>query len=217
MARMSAAPPLKPRPRRPDREVMTSYSRRLAAALAGAATLLALAPTASLSARTPTGVPGDPYAALLAPPTACKGQSRTQATAKVHARAMLCLVNYARRRQGASPLRSSAPLDRSSRLKAREIIRCNDFSHTPCGQSFYATFTRAGYMKGRAFVGENIYWGSVLYGSPRIAFNAWLHSEGHRRNLLGKSWRDLGIARIQSNSLGGAGGVVWVTAFGWRG
>ena len=194
-----------------------SFCRRPVAAAFTAAAVLAIVPAASAAPR-PSGVPGDPYAALLAPASACPGQSRTQASAKVHARAMLCLVNYARRQQRLAPLRSSARLNRSSRLKAREIVRCNDFSHTPCGQSFYSTFKAAGYMKGLAFVGENIYWGSIHLGSPRVAFNAWLYSEGHRRNLLGSSWRDLGIGRLATKTAlgGGIAGVVWVTAFGRR-
>ncbi len=188
---------------------------RLLVVAALAVTLLAVAPAGSLAAG--TGVGADPYAAYLAPATACPGQLRADASAKIQARAMLCLVNWARRHDRLPRLRASNLLDRSSQIKARDIIRCQDFSHTPCGQSFEASFQRVGYMKRASYVGENIYWSTLHAASPRSAFNAWLHSDGHRRNLLSRSWRELGIGRLRANDVFGyGGGVVWVNQFGRR-
>ena len=182
------------------------------------AALAALLVSSTASVAAPRVAPGDPYAAYLAPLSACPKQARTDITAKAQARSMLCLVNWARRRDKLTPLRPSALLDRASTIKARDIVRCNQFSHTPCGQAFEAAFKKAGYLKRPGYVGENIYWGTVGYASPRVAFNAWLHSDGHRQNLLSPSWRDLGIARLQTANVLGSGmsGVIWVNQFGRR-
>lgn len=193
---------------------MNTLSRLLLACAALAALLVPA--TASVAA--PRGLPGDPYAAYLAPLEACPNQARSDVSVKAQTKAMICLVNWARRHDKLAPLRPSTLLDRASKIKARDIVRCNQFSHTPCGEPFESAFKKAGYLKRPGYVGENIYWATAGYSSPRTAFNAWLHSDGHRQNLLGASWRDLGIGRVVTQNVLGSGmtGVIWVNQFGRR-
>ena len=119
----------------------------------------------------------------LAPRTACPGQAALTGTAAVQIRAMRCLINWARRHGGQPALRRSPELDRSAALRADEIRRCQDFSHTPCGEAFIAVFQLVGYPL--ATVGENLAWGQGRLGTARTAMASWLGSPEHRRILFG--------------------------------
>ena len=151
----------------------------------------------------------------LAPRTACRGQAATRAPAAVQIRALRCLINWARRHGGQPALRRSQELDRSAGLRAAEITRCQDFSHTPCGEPFIAVFQSVGYPL--ASVGENLAWGQGRLGSARTAMAGWLASPEHREILLGANWRDLGLARVRASGLFGRPNVtLWVAQFGRR-
>jgi uncharacterized protein YkwD len=133
----------------------------------------------------------------------------------VQLRAMRCLISYARRHGGLSGLRPNAELDRSAAMRAGDIRRCQDFSHTACGQPFIAVFEVVGYFTGTATVGENLAWGQGQLGAARSAMASWLASAEHRRILFTSSWQDLGVARVRAPSLFGRPNVtVWVAQFG---
>ena len=99
-------------------------------------------------------------------------------------------------------------------LKANAVRRCG-FTHTPCGMSFAGTFKKAGYLPARAF-GENLAWGQGEFGSPLHTLQLWLNSPPHRKNLLARRWRDLGIAFERGHMFGRDGVALWVMQFGRR-
>jgi uncharacterized protein YkwD len=82
--------------------------------------------------------------------------------------------------------------------------------------SFSRTFQAAGYLPARAF-GENLAWGQGAFGSPLGTLQLWLKSPPHRRNLLARNWRDLGIAFERGHMFGRDGVALWVMQFGRRG
>lgn len=127
---------------------------------------------------------------------------------------MRCLITWARRHAGLAGLRRNGELQRSAALRARDIKRCQDFSHTPCGQPFITVFTVVHYFTGAAAVGENLFWGQGRLGSAREALAGWLASSEHRRILYTASWRDLGIARAHGALFGYADATLWVAQFG---
>ena len=92
---------------------------------------------------------------------------------------MLCLTNYARARAGLPSLVANPALDHAGKAKLEADVACREFSHTPCGRAFTNVF--ASYLKGaRGFdVGENIFWGTGSYGTPRRTMSAWLQSPDH--------------------------------------
>ena len=74
-------------------------------------------------------------------------------------------------------------------------MRCADFSHTPCGKPFRATFDAAGYRGPvSTSFGENIAWGAGDTGSPRAVVSSWLNSPDHRENLFSRDWAEQGVA-----------------------
>lgn len=154
---------------------------------------------------------------VLAPRSACAGQTATTAAAPVQLRAMQCLINWARTRHGEGAVRRNAELDRSAAMRAAEIRRCDDFSHTPCGKPFLGVFKASHYLTGPGSVGENIAWGQGVLGSARSTLSAWLGSPEHRRILFTGKWRDLGVARLKASRLDGYSNVtIWVAQFGRR-
>jgi len=114
----------------------------------------------------------------------CSGSTTAAAPPASELASMHCLVNSVRAQHGLAALREMPALDRSSALRAQAILRCGDFSHTPCGQSFVQPFVRVGYLRGSSSVGENLAWGGGTLGSPGATFDSWLRSPDHRPNLL---------------------------------
>jgi uncharacterized protein YkwD len=156
---------------------------------------------------------GRSAAALLAPAGACESANDPRASAAAQIRAVACLINHARAKERRGQLADSALLTRAAALKGRQVASCGDFSHTPCGTDFAATFRRAGYRY--ASVGENLYagpWGRV---TARDVVLAWLRSPGHRANMLSPGFRQVGAAPVRANSLlGNSASVVWTATFG---
>lgn len=124
---------------------------------------------------------------------------------------MLCLVNGARRHRDLPPLHANPTLRRATDRKSGDILRCDEFSHEACGREFTYWMTKLGYEGCQE--GENIAWGSGRLATPSSIFEMWMHSAGHRRNILGP-YRDTGIG-LRVGTLEGFGGAhVWTQEFG---
>src|SRR3954468_8803628 len=152
--------------------------------------------------------------ALQAVASTCAGATATDGDTHAQLEAMYCGVNVVRRAYHLGAVRGNGPLNRSSLIKANAVRHCG-FTHTPCGMSFTRTFQRAGYLPARAFA-ENLAWGQADLGSPVRTLAMWLNSPGHRRNLLARNWRDLGIAVEHGRMFGRDGVSLWVMQFGQR-
>jgi uncharacterized protein YkwD len=152
--------------------------------------------------------------ALQAVASSCAGATTADGDGHSRVEAMYCGINVVRHMYRLSSVRGNGPLNKSALMKADAVRRCG-FSHTPCGMSFSRTFQRAGYLPARAF-GENLAWGQADLGSPVNTLSMWLHSPPHRANLLGRSWRDLGIAYERGHMFGYDGVSLWVMQFGRR-
>lgn len=152
---------------------------------------------------------------LVAPAAACAHQGEADAPIRAQERTMRCLTNYARRRAHRSRLTSSATLDRSAKMKSRDIVRCDSFSHSACGREFTYWMLRVGYISSGCWrVGENIAWGSGSYGTPRSIFLAWMHSPAHRANILRPSFDRLGIGLRVGTLASYSRAHVWTQHFG---
>jgi uncharacterized protein YkwD len=161
---------------------------------------------------------GDPYASLLAPSGVCGAAADDLSLDRAAAQqAMTCLTNYARTQSGLAPLRPSSVLNDAGQAKLAADLSCAEFSHTPCGRPFTDVF--AAYVGGATSyaLGENIAWGTGTYGTPREAMNGWLHSSGHRENILRAGYRELGIGYLADQRFQGyEGASLWSQEFGAR-
>ena len=159
---------------------------------------------------------GRSSSAYLAPAGACPSADDASADSPTQARAIACLVNWARAQDRRGRLVRRSALRRAAELKGQRVASCGQFSHTPCGTPVTAGVQAAGYHY--ATFGENLYagtWGAV---SARDVVRAWLESPPHRANMLSPSYRDVGAAAVRANGLlGGSDAVVvWTATFGSR-
>jgi uncharacterized protein YkwD len=175
-----------------------------------------VAACALLLAAAPAQAGDDPYAALLAPSATCGAAADQLGLDRTTAQlAMQCLTNYARSKSGIAPLQLNTELNDAGDAKLRANVSCNEFSHTPCGEPFLSVFAR--YLHGVTGyqVGENIAWGTGGYATPRETMNRWLHSSGHRENILTAAYRELGIGYLPAQVFQGYGGAtLWSQEFG---
>jgi Uncharacterized protein with SCP/PR1 domains len=156
---------------------------------------------------------GTPWARYLAPEGVCRGDGDAEAPHSERLFTMRCLLDWARRERGLPALPLNPVLSQSASLKASEIVRCNEFSHTPCGMPFEATFRSVSYPA--AATGENLVWGESGARTPRLLMDSWLHSKGHRENLFRPEWREQGLALLEVDTFLGRGpAAVWVHEFG---
>lgn len=115
---------------------------------------------------------------------------------------VLRLVNAERAKVGARPLRLSRDLMNAAGIRAEEISR--HFAHVrPDGSSCFTVLRDRNRL-----LGENIGAGVSTAGA---AVDMWMHSEGHRSNILNKNYTELGIGHIyKPNS---SYGHYWVQMF----
>lgn len=101
-----------------------------------------------------------------------------------YAQRVLDLVNIERRKAGVKPLVLSDELMRAAAVRSQEITQV--FSHTrPDGTKFSSLVSRHGRR-----IGENIAGG---YQTPEDVVDGWMHSEGHRKNILHPDFTELGV------------------------
>jgi uncharacterized protein YkwD len=164
----------------------------------------------------PTVLP--PLTDLIAPETACPGQSDGSLPVVSQEATMGCMINYARGMAGDAGLAAFAALDVSSDDKAGDVLQCGEFSHTACGRPFTYWLEQDGYVSpgGCWGAGENLAWGTGELGTVRSILTAWVHSPDHLANMLGDSFDEFGVALEVGPLNGYPDAHVWVTHFGSR-
>jgi uncharacterized protein YkwD len=125
------------------------------------------------------------------------------------ARSLVAAVNRTRRSYGLRPLAYSAPLANAATEHAKALATAGMFTHDwPTTGRLFSSWIRSfyparGYQAWSA--GENLLWASPGF-APANAVQQWLDSPTHRRVLLTKSWRELGIGVVTAASAPGAYG-----------
>jgi len=114
-------------------------------------------------------------------------------------RATHCLVNRERERRGLRRLRGNWRLSLAARRHSRDMVRRSYFAHLSLsGTPFERRVRGTGYLRsvGRWTIGENIAWGGGRRSSPRMNVRAWMESPSHRRNVLARRFRELGVGVV---------------------
>lgn len=113
---------------------------------------------------------------------------------------VLCLINQRRSAHGLRAVRPHRVLRRAGIRHSRAMVQQGFFDHTwPSGLTFLTRIKQSGFMRGARdwFVGENLVWGSGSKSTPRALIVAWMGSPPHRRNLLQKRFRRIGVAAVR--------------------
>jgi uncharacterized protein YkwD len=111
--------------------------------------------------------------------------------------AIFCFINRKRHDHGKASLSRKTPLGEAADRHNQFMINHNCFSHQCSGEGSLDTRLKStGYLAGgliRWMYGENIAWGEEGKGTPASIVNAWMHSAGHRANILNGTFKDVGI------------------------
>jgi uncharacterized protein YkwD len=153
---------------------------------------------------------------LLAPESACPGQSDPSLSDTAQEQTMVCMHRWARAQEGSGGLHVSKQLRASSTRKARDIRRCQDFAHDACGRDAFYWFKRVGFLRGTFGAGENLELGNGQAATVRGAMSAWLNSDVHRSVLLTPNFDDVGISMVSGQFKGYSGVAIWVAHFGYH-
>lgn len=141
-------------------------------------------------------------------------QEITTLSPQRHRVAVTQLVNQERKKHGLRPLLPSGQLVLSARAWAF-VQKRNDgaLSHGSFARrALRFPFVVAGRPKSRRTVGENLAFGTGPFSTPREIVKDWMHSPGHRANIL-RPWQ---FGAVWSSRTGGDG-VTVVQHFGRSG
>ena len=134
--------------------------------------------------------------------------------------AVVCLINHQRSRHGLRSLRGSVALAASAQVHSDTMASQDFFSHAGPDGAPAARAAAAGYMLGARNweVGENLGFGTGSAGSPRSMVRAWMASAEHRKVLLERFWRQIGVGVTGGSPLGpdGPGMATYTVDFGFR-
>src|SRR4051794_9453970 len=162
-------------------------------------------------------------AALLAPAAAqaadCPGADLVPDATNVGqvTDATLCLLNNERATAGLAPLSADSTLSSASTAYAGDMVSRQFFAHeSPDGGTLDRRLQAVGY--GYEIAGENIAWGEGTLATPASIVDAWMHSEGHRTNILDGDFRQIGLGILPGVPRAGSPfpGATYVTDFGTR-
>jgi uncharacterized protein YkwD len=147
----------------------------------------------------------------------CAGASKHPANASISTvnKATLCLLNVERNKHGLAALKENGDLDTASARHSRDMVRRKYFEHG----DFAARIRQSGYLEGASnwAIGENIAWGGGSYSTPKSIVSMWMHSPGHRANILSSRFKEIGIGVSRgAPQAGQADAATYTTDFGSR-
>ncbi|OJJ22016.1 hypothetical protein BKI52_08225 [marine bacterium AO1-C] len=127
---------------------------------------------------------------------------------------VLRLVNVERKKRGLQPLTWNEEMARAARYHAADMAHDNYFDHAsydPGKRKACKTFERI--RKFGAGSAENIAAGS---STPEGVMRQWMNSAGHKRNILSKGSKSLGIGYYYKPGLKNNWRHYWVQNFSWK-
>jgi uncharacterized protein YkwD len=160
-----------------------------------------------------------PLAAAAAAPAAaqaapCRGADSTRSLTTVRA-ATVCLLNAERRARGLPAVHPRRTLRVAGRRYARAMVRGRFFSHTSPSGSDVVRRARAGGLRGRWTLGENLAWGAGRRGTARQVVAGWMRSPAHRAIVLDGRFTRIGVG-VAAGTPAGVRGLTYATVFAGR-
>jgi len=122
---------------------------------------------------------------------------------------IVVLTNEVRQDQGLPKLTTNSTLQKVASLKLTDMLQKSYFSHTsPEGRTPWYWFDKAGYNYKLA--GENL---AMDFFLSKDVVNAWMNSESHKKNILLKDFKEIGVA-VGKGNINGHETVAIVEVFG---
>jgi uncharacterized protein YkwD len=146
------------------------------------------------------------FALLVALPLGALSDDRTDVPSILEA------MNRERAAHGLAPLRQCEALTAAAEDRVRDMMERHYFDHvSPDGTSPFACAERHGYDY--TAIGENL---AVGYRSAASVVDGWMTSPGHRANLLGTRYDEVGLAIADASPVHGLRGPLVVAMYGRR-
>lgn len=169
---------------------------------------------------------GPPAQAAAPAPTSSAASARASTTtsaATALQRLVTAEINAVRRQHKLPRLAVSAQLARAGKQHAQQLALAGYFSHDWSDGTPFGTWIRRFYPVGSArrwSAGENLAWATPDVSAGQ-AVEMWLQSPEHRRILLSKTWKQVGLGAIRADAAGGfyqgRDVVILAAEFGTRG
>ncbi|MBD0290776.1 MAG: CAP domain-containing protein [Thermoleophilia bacterium] len=139
-------------------------------------------------------------AAALALPSRAGAAPRLVAADRLEL-AVVARVNAVRKARGLPVLAGRAALKRAATRHVTNMAYHGYFSHawstgTPFERWIRRFWPGTGTWTSWS-VGENLYWRGPTITARQVV-NAWLRSRPHRRNLLARGWRSVGVGAVET-------------------
>jgi len=115
--------------------------------------------------------------------------SATAASASSFESRVAQLVNAERQKNGLDPLTLDMSISNVARLKSQDMADNNYFSH------YSSTYGSAGEMMKKQGISFSISGENIASGqrSPEAVVAEWMHSEGHKANILSPDFSRIGV------------------------
>lgn len=134
--------------------------------------------------------------------------------------AVRCLVNQERTSRGLSALSAEKRLKKAADRFVQRMVAQQFFAHVgPDGTTLVRRLQSTRYITPklrRYSVAENLGYGTGELATPRAIVNGWLQSEGHRRNMLDRRFKQVGIGVTDGSPFGDDNAQTFVADFGLR-
>ncbi|WP_030603156.1 sigma-70 family RNA polymerase sigma factor [Streptomyces achromogenes] len=165
----------------------------------------AMNPRPARTTGTPKAQPTQPPTPASATPSPARTAPRTRPAPAGTVAQVVALVNKERAAAGCGPVAEDPQLDRAAQGHSDDMAARGFFDHTnPDGAGPGERVTAAGYRW--STYGENIARGQQ---TPQAVMDSWMHSPGHRANILNCSFKNIGVGVHK-----GSGGPWWTQNFG---
>ena len=126
---------------------------------------------------------------------ACPGANSQRLSKGTAGIVVFCLVNRERTKRGLPALRPSFRLGKVARVHAGDMVRYRFLGHnSPARGGLVKRVKRSGYGRSRGFaVGEILAYGSGRYSRPSWIVRQWMRRPIHRKAILYRSFRVMGV------------------------
>jgi len=101
-------------------------------------------------------------------------------------------TNEERKKEGLPPFQADAQLTEIARAHSQNMAKQEKMMHNLDGKTPFDRIKGTGYKY--FFAGENIAAGDVPVD---VIMNAWMKSEGHRKNIMHKEYTHIGIGAVR--------------------
>ena len=134
--------------------------------------------------------------------------------------AVLCLINQRRNKRDLRRLRPDPLLKQAAQTHSASMSTDHFFAHqSPAGTSPLDRIKAVGFLAGASGWGiaENIHWGSGGESTPRSAVRRWMSSPRHRRVMLNRRYRRVGVGVTIGSPLGpSVNSAIYTADFAYR-